>query len=144
MATVGYGDVVPVNAAETGYVIACMILGAVVFGYVVGTVGVAATNLSAPSLRHSIRMQELVDYLHERKVSGDLFARTCTQYNFYLTRKSAFDEDIILGELTDSLRQEVCVCCERHFGVCRPLSPACTCCCLPPLPPIGHTYDGSP
>ena len=55
------------------------------------------------------KIQEVVDYLHERKVPADLFTRTCTQYEYYLSRKSAFDEDIILGELTESLRQEVCM-----------------------------------
>lgn len=43
----------------------------------------------------------------ERKVGPDLFARTCQQYEYWMSRRSAFEEETILGELTESLRQEV-------------------------------------
>ena len=103
----GYGDIVPVNDTEIAFVILAMIVGAVVFGYVAGTVGVAVNEIAAPGLRLNGKMQEVIDYLHERKVAPDLFTRTCSQYEFYLSRKSAFDEEVILSELTESLRQEV-------------------------------------
>jgi hypothetical protein len=106
MTTVGYGDVVPVTPIEVMFVVFAMVLGAVVYGVVASIVGVAVGEIGAPSLRISGKMQEVVDYLHVRKVPPDLFQRTCTQYEYYLSRKSAFEEDVILSELTESLRQE--------------------------------------
>ena len=107
MTTVGYGDIVPVTPPEVLFVIGAMVVGAVVFGYMAGTVGVAVSEMQSPGLRLSGKLQEVVDYLRERKVLPDLFTRTCSQYEYFLSRKSAYDEEIILGELTESLRQEV-------------------------------------
>lgn len=120
MSTVGYGDIVPVTVNETIFVIFAMVIGAVVFGYVAGTVGVAVSELGSPEMRQTGKMQEVVDYLLERKVPPDLFTRTCTQFEYYLSRKSAFDEEVILEELTESLRQEVrtCVCVCASVSVC--------------------------
>jgi Ion transport protein len=107
MSTVGYGDVVPVTPTEVMFVVFAMVLGAVVYGVVASIVGVAVGEMGAPALRISGKMQEVVDYLHVRKVPADLFQRTCAQYEYFLSRKSAFEEEVILSELTESLRREV-------------------------------------
>ena len=107
MATVGFGDIVASNESEVWYSIIAMLFGAMVFGYVIGTVGVCFTSLTASSMRHNARMSDLVTYLQFHKVPTELFTKTCMQFDYYLKRKSAYDEDVILGQLTDSLKQEV-------------------------------------
>ena len=44
MTTVGYGDILPFTVSEKVYAIAIMLMGATVFGYIVGSVGTLATN----------------------------------------------------------------------------------------------------
>jgi hypothetical protein len=107
MATVGYGDIIPTSVVEMCTMLVCMIIGAIVFGYVIGTVSVFATTVNQASVRHKNRMLEMIDYLHHRKAPKDMFTRACLQYDNYLGRKSTFDENVILAELPESLRQEV-------------------------------------
>jgi hypothetical protein len=107
MITVGFGDFVATNLYEVWYSIVAMLVGAIVFGYVIGTVGVCFASITASTMRHNARLGEMVAYLKHNKVPTSLFTKACLQYDYYLKRKSAFDEDLILGELTESLRQEV-------------------------------------
>lgn len=44
---------------------------------------------------------------HERRLCRDLQKRVKQFYEYYLSRKSAFNEDIILAELSSSLRRQV-------------------------------------
>ena len=135
MATVGFGDVYVTSEVEVWFSIVAMLFGATVFGFVIGTVGVFFSSLTETSMRHSARMNDLITYMQHHKVPADLYAKTCTQYDYYLKRKSAYDEDVILGQLTDSLRQEVrngtagfsvyrssclrlCVCCVSEMCPC--------------------------
>jgi hypothetical protein len=107
MITVGFGDIVATNVYEIWFSIVAMLVGAIVFGYVIGTVGMCFASITASSMRHNARLGEMVAYLKHNKVPTALFTKACQQYDYYLKRKSAFDEDVILGELTESLRQEV-------------------------------------
>jgi hypothetical protein len=107
MATVGFGDISVANTVEVWFAIVAMLFGATVFGFVIGTVGVFFSSLTESSMRHNARMNDLVTYMHHHKVPVDIYSKTCMQYDYYLKRKSAFDEDVILGQLTYSLRQEV-------------------------------------
>ena len=66
----------------------------------VGKMGLGASQ-------HRDKMREIAQYMHERKLSKTTQKRMRNYYSHYLARKSAFDEDAILADLSDSLRQEV-------------------------------------
>ena len=57
--------------------------------------------------QHRDKMREIAQYMHERKLTKSTQKRMRNYYGHYLARKSAFDEDAILADLSDSLRQEV-------------------------------------
>ena len=57
LTTVGYGDITPTNTAERTYTLCCLLIGALVFGYMVSTIG----SLMAGIDRHQAALQERVD-----------------------------------------------------------------------------------
>lgn len=107
MTTVGYGDIVPISTAETVYCVFGMIVGATVFGYIVGSVASLISSIKASATRYEDRMEEVTKYMQDRHLPKYLWRRVKAYYMHYLSRKSAFDEDTILLELSDALRREV-------------------------------------
>ena len=130
----GYGDVIPVTTPERAYVIFSMIVGATMFGYIVGSVASHVGRLRVGAARMRERMDEVrsaftmagpnefdgvaafcirlcalqvAEYVREQRLPKPLARRITEYYRQYLKRKSAFDEDRILGELSESLRREV-------------------------------------
>lgn len=51
MATVGYGDIVATTTAERGVAVILLVVGALVFGYIVGSVSELANTISSEGLR---------------------------------------------------------------------------------------------
>ena len=56
MTTVGYGDIVVTNTLETGFCLVSMLIGATVFGYIVGNVSVMMESFD---LQSTARTQKL-------------------------------------------------------------------------------------
>lgn len=77
------------------------------FGYIVGSVAHLVARLDASGMRYQAKMSEVLEYLHDKGASKSLARRVIRYYDYYLSRKSAFDEDVILEELSDTLRREV-------------------------------------
>ncbi|KAA0160673.1 hypothetical protein FNF28_05372 [Cafeteria roenbergensis] len=107
MTTVGYGDIVPRTEPEIVVTIFAMLIGATVFGYIVGSVAHLVARLDASGMRYQAKMSEVLEYLNDKGAPKNLARRVIKYYDYYLSRKSAFDEDVILEELSDTLRREV-------------------------------------
>ena len=107
LTTVGYGDVTPCNDFERMYTLLALLIGALVFGYMVSTIG----SLIAGMDRQAATVQERVDAVKEyttwRKMPRQLAARVRNFYVYYYNHVPAFDETDILEGLTPQLRQEV-------------------------------------
>ena len=80
------------------------------FGYVVGSMASLVGKLSLSASQHRDKMMEITQYMLERKLSMATQQKVRHFYAHYLARKSAFDENAILDDLSASLRQEVVMC----------------------------------
>jgi len=114
MTTVGYGDVTPQNDAERIYCTMIMVMGATIFGYIVGSVGALAINVNgAPARTHS-RVSNAMNYLNEDAMLPKRFKEMVRkQISFLLKCKSPFDEAGMLATLPRELRREVILQCHR-------------------------------
>ena len=56
LTTVGYGDIVATNNAERLYVLMTLLIGAVVFGYILSSVGSISMSMSMAMLCGGLRM----------------------------------------------------------------------------------------
>ena len=99
MTTVGYGDINTANDFERGYAIFAMLVGATVFGYVIGNVTVMMENIDMQSAFYRERMDRIKEYLRDRRFPVATAKRIRKQFKYYYKKTSVFDQsqDIISG-----------------------------------------------
>ena len=113
MTTVGYGDIVPSNDTERVYATVIMVLGATVFGYVVGSVSAIANNQNSAIAKEAEVMQRVIFHMTELSLSTNLRESVKMTVNYILTRKSAFNEQSILENMPADLRRD-CILSSHH------------------------------
>lgn len=106
-AQVGYGDVVPMNNVERVYSLFALLIGALVFGYMLSTIGTLVASLDRQAALSEDRMDAIKEYMRFRKLPRELVVRVRRYYEYHLERKTAFDENAILAGLNPPLRLEV-------------------------------------
>jgi CRP-like cAMP-binding protein len=104
---VGYGDITPTNNLERTYSLFALLLGALVFGYMLSTIGSLVSAIDKQAALSEEKMDEIKEYMRWRRLPRDLVIRMRRYYTYYYSRKTAFDEDSILRGLTPGLRLEV-------------------------------------
>ena len=107
LTTVGYGDITPTNQAERVYTIMTLIIGALVFGYMLSQIASLVAAMDRQACIVEEKMGAVKEYLRWRSVPRELRARVKKYYEYYYTRATAFDEGEILGHLTPALRFDV-------------------------------------
>ncbi len=107
LTTVGYGDITPTNDVERGYTLFALLTGALVFGYMLSSIGSLVQAIDRQSALVEEKMDGIKEYMVFRKLPRDLTVRMRKYYEYYYSRKTAFDEAEILGGLSMGLRIEV-------------------------------------
>lgn len=106
MTTVGYGDITPTTDNERCFCVVIMILGATVFGYIVGSVSTIASNKrSAEVLENDVR-HKVRFHMRQLKLSLRLQNSVNQGVNYILGQKSAFDEKRIMESMPPDMRRE--------------------------------------
>lgn len=73
-----YGDIVPVVDYERAYATVIMVIGATVFGYIVGSVSALASNPNGSQARETVKILAVSNYLGEKKVRQKLRQVSCS------------------------------------------------------------------
>ena len=107
LTTVGYGDITPTNNLERIYTLFALLLGALVFGFILSAIGSLVQAVDRQAALSEERLDEVKEYMRWRRLPRDLVLRMRRYYTYYYTAKTAFDEQTILGNLTPALRFEV-------------------------------------
>ncbi len=107
MTTVGYGDLVPVTTGERLYACMAMILGATIFGYVIGNVATMSMASDIAKMRRQEKINNVVGYMKEKSISIDLRQKVESYLDFYFEQCSGFEETHLLDELPGVLRARV-------------------------------------
>ncbi|KAL1515621.1 hypothetical protein AB1Y20_002240 [Prymnesium parvum] len=105
MTTVGYGDLTPRGVLEHSLAIVAMMLGASVFGYIVGSATALIANADASSAQLARKMDMLNQYMSDRSLPRSLQVAIRKYFRYFWSRKTVFaDEEAILGDLSSQLR----------------------------------------
>ena len=107
LTTVGYGDITPTNDLERFYVLFCLLVGAVVFGFLLSTLGDVLSNIDKNESRVEARMNEVKEYLRWHRVPKEHAQAVQKYYEYYYSRKCGLEDDEVLSNLTPSLRREI-------------------------------------
>ncbi|KOO22278.1 cation channel family protein [Chrysochromulina tobinii] len=108
LTTVGYGDIVPKNVSEMWFVILMEFVGLIVFSIAIAQLTNIMDNFSAQKKLLSALMAEVTRYMRERKMTPRMQRRVLRFYEYYLERVSVFDVNLMLSEVSQSLKYDIC------------------------------------
>ena len=107
LTTVGYGDITPQNDGERGYALGAMLCSALVFGYMMSSIGALVASMDRQAALVEEKNDQVKEYVAWRALPRGLANRVKKHYSFYYTRRPAFDELALLEGLSPSLRAAV-------------------------------------
>ena len=107
MTTVGYGDIIPVNTTERIYACIAMILGATIFGYVIGNVASMSMQSDIAGMRKQEKISNVIGYMKEKMISVPLRRKVENYLDFYFEHVSGFEDTSLLNDLPDALQARV-------------------------------------
>ncbi|OQR87469.1 tetrameric potassium-selective cyclic nucleotide gated channel [Achlya hypogyna] len=107
MATVGFGDIIPVTINERIYIIFSMVISAGIYAFMIASVSSSVASMNVTRNRYFERLNEVNAYMESRDLPQSLQLRTRRYYRYFLQHKTVYDESRILEDLSTTLREEI-------------------------------------
>ncbi|HMP89775.1 MAG TPA: cyclic nucleotide-binding domain-containing protein [Kiritimatiellia bacterium] len=109
MTTIGYGDITPDtgNSGQIMFTMLIMVIGAGVFGFIIGNIATIMSNLDFARNQHLDKMQRINTFLRYNKIPAPVRQRVNGYFSYLWQTRRGFDESTVLSELPTSLRMEV-------------------------------------
>eukprot|EP00931_Biecheleriopsis_adriatica_P055558 TRINITY_DN32880_c0_g2_i1.p1 TRINITY_DN32880_c0_g2~~TRINITY_DN32880_c0_g2_i1.p1 ORF type:complete len:1355 (-),score=283.65 TRINITY_DN32880_c0_g2_i1:72-4136(-) len=107
MTTVGYGDIHPRSDGERVYAIIAMIVGATVFGYIIGSIAALAGQERSCEVFTKRKLSLVRNFCEEQRVSENKVKEVVKHYQFFYQERSPYNEQALLLELPSWLRKRV-------------------------------------
>ncbi|MCB1141833.1 MAG: cyclic nucleotide-binding domain-containing protein [Leptospiraceae bacterium] len=105
--TIGYGDITPQNNIQMIFTIQVQILGAGMYGYIIGNIANLIANIDYAKTIFAERMDRIDTFLKYRKIPIELQEQIYEYYNFLWENKKGYDESSLMDDLPGSLRMKV-------------------------------------
>lgn len=107
LTTIGYGDLVPVTASQTIYTIFIQILGAGLYGFVIGNIASLIANIDVAKTQFREKLERINTFLRYRSIPAELQRRVNDYYEYLWNSRRGHEEANILDELPLSLRTKI-------------------------------------
>jgi voltage-gated potassium channel Kch len=107
LSTVGYGDITPVTDLQRVYTVGVMVLGLVVYGFIIGNVATLLFSIDPARTLHRQRMEQLSSFMSQHDIPPELRERTIEYYRYRWRNRLDHDESEVLGWLSPPLQAEI-------------------------------------
>ncbi len=107
LTTIGYGDITPVTPPQTIYTIFIQILGAGLYGFVIGSIASLIANIDVAKTQFREKLERINTFLRYRSIPGELQTRVNDYYEYLWNSRRGHEEATILDELPLSLRTQI-------------------------------------
>ncbi len=107
LTTIGYGDITPSNPAQFIYVIFIMLLGAAIYGFIIGNIANIIANIDVAKSQFREKIDNIDTFLKYRDIPHDLQKRIHDYYDYLWESRRGYEESLILGDLPTSLKTQV-------------------------------------
>merc|ERR1712137_475599 len=107
MTTVGYGDIIPNNDIERVYAAAAIMIGATVFGYIIGSIASLASHERGIEALTKKKLKMIRKFCQDQSVSSANEAKVRLHFQFYYNSKSPYSEDHLLSDIGAPLRKKI-------------------------------------
>ena len=107
LTTIGYGDITPKTDFQKIFTINVMIIGAGMYGYIIGNIANLLANIDYAKTVFTEKMERINTFLKYRKIPESLQENIYQYYNYVWQNKKGYDESEIMNELPASLRMKI-------------------------------------
>lgn len=107
--TVGYGDITPINTAQTLYALFVEIIGVGSYGYLIGKIASFLSKKDPAKNRYFTNLENLTTLVKLRNVPKGLQRKLHDYYTYMYKQKLGFDESKFLDGLPESLKLELSI-----------------------------------
>lgn len=107
MCTVGYGDITPETDSQMAYATVVMLVGYVLFAYLVGNIASLFNTIDPLHSQHVRTMDQATSFIQHHSVPQNLKNRILDYLGYMWERKVTYDETYMLDMLPWGLRSEV-------------------------------------
>lgn len=105
-----YADITPTNDLERTYALASLLIGALVFGYLLSSVGSMMSTLDNRANMVEMKLDMAQEVIRHTNLPSALASRIRSYTEYYYSRQSVYDVQEVLGHLTPALDREVKEC----------------------------------
>lgn len=106
-ATIGYGDITPLNIPQIAYTVVIEIIGVGMFGYMIGNIASLLANLDIARSKYQEKINRLNLYLEYRDIPIALRQKLRHYYRYMWESRRGYDENPILKDLPSALQKEL-------------------------------------
>ncbi|MFW6368691.1 MAG: ion transporter [Spirochaetota bacterium] len=107
LTTIGYGDITPRTPGQTIYTIIVQIIGAGLYGFVIGTIATLIANIDVAKAQFQEKLERIQTFLRFRNIPPELQQRVHDYFDYLWASRRGHEERAILDELPDTLRTEI-------------------------------------
>lgn len=107
LTTIGYGDRTPVGSVQTIFVTVIMLLGAAIYGFIIGNIANIIANIDVAKSQFRERVETVDTFLKYRNIPGDLQKRIHDYYDYLWESRRGYEESRLLEDLPQSLKTQV-------------------------------------
>ena len=115
MASVGYGDIVPVTTPQMIYACAVMLLGVGFFSFALGNVASLLSRLDAARLHHEEQRGRIEDFMQVHRVPAATRQRVRDYFRCLWESRRGYDAAAVLADLPPFLRADLLLCVHRDI-----------------------------
>mmetsp|Transcript_47158 Transcript_47158/g.121868 ORF Transcript_47158/g.121868 Transcript_47158/m.121868 type:complete len:900 (-) Transcript_47158:497-3196(-) len=126
LTTVGYGDISPITSTERFFVMAMMLLGAVVYAFLFGNIGLLINKFDSEGHRYRDKMESINEFLKFHDIPSDLSNRVKACVDSYWNMTKGYDLSSTLSDLPVSLRGDVAMHMHEKMVAKAPLFEGCS------------------
>lgn len=107
LTTIGYGDITPANPLQFLYVIVVMLMGAAIYGFIIGNIANIIANIDVAKSQFREKMENIDTFIKYRGIPSDLQTRIHDYYDYLWESRRGYDESNLLQDLPKSLKTQV-------------------------------------
>lgn len=104
LTTIGYGDVIPNGTSQTIYVILIEIIGAGMYGLIIGNIANLIANIDVAKAQHREKMEKLNTFLRYRNIPLNLSRKINDYFEYLWQTRRGYEESDVLKDLPPSLK----------------------------------------
>ena len=109
LTTIGYGDITPTGNSQTVFVIVIELLGAAMYGLIIGNIANLIANIDVAKSQYKEKMEKINTFLKYRNIPSDMRKKINNYYAYLWESRRGYNESEVLLDLPDALKVSVAI-----------------------------------